>query len=418
VHRTAASSGSGGSSGEKEHVKELRELLRNESGAERRAALQSELAAVQQGAAQRRLAALKTKPVVGVTLASAGCAALDEQQFSIVFLDETSQQVEPHSLVAIARFGVECLLLAGDPLQLPPPLHNCFGEAERTLAATAGLGRTLFDRMAQLDATRVVMLRTQYRCHATLAGIANRLFYESRLIDGAPPPLVARSVERLATLTFCDVRGGREASSGGAQGASYTNAAEAAVVLHLLRLLARAGVDDSRIGVICWYKAQAALLQSQLDERRVVATRQRDAAIVDDLDQLDDLCDILGTDPLLRCATSGQLESQNANVHDVDDDNDTAADDDDDRIDNDSDEQQNDDDDDDDDDGASVHIGTVDGNHAHICIVFCCAFKLLFFVLFSAFQGAERDIIIMATTRTESLGFLGAKVCACRRFVL
>jgi superfamily I DNA and/or RNA helicase len=43
---------------------------------------------------------------------------LDDAQFSIVILDESSQMIEPDALLAIGRFGAECCLMAGDPHQV------------------------------------------------------------------------------------------------------------------------------------------------------------------------------------------------------------------------------------------------------------------------------------------------------------
>lgn len=48
-------------------------------------------------------------------------------QFPMVILDECSQLLEPLGLLSIAPFGVEKLLLVGDPQQLPPPLTFNYG---------------------------------------------------------------------------------------------------------------------------------------------------------------------------------------------------------------------------------------------------------------------------------------------------
>ena len=57
--------------------------------------------------------------VVGSTLASCTSQAMQGETFQIVFLDECSQQIEPSSLMAMG-FGCKRALLVGDPLQLPP----------------------------------------------------------------------------------------------------------------------------------------------------------------------------------------------------------------------------------------------------------------------------------------------------------
>ena len=60
----------------------------------------------------------RTARLVGVTCASASLPVLDDAQFSIVILDESSQMIEPDALLAIGRFGAECCLMAGDPHQV------------------------------------------------------------------------------------------------------------------------------------------------------------------------------------------------------------------------------------------------------------------------------------------------------------
>jgi hypothetical protein len=61
---------------------------------------------------------LKAERVVGVTLAASGFGCLDEIGFPLVLLDEACQQTESSSLLALARFGVENLVLVGDPMQV------------------------------------------------------------------------------------------------------------------------------------------------------------------------------------------------------------------------------------------------------------------------------------------------------------
>ena len=68
---------------------------------------------------RKHVTKLSTNVVVGSTLASCTSQAMKDQTFQIVFLDECSQQIEPSSLMAMG-FGCKRALLVGDPLQLPP----------------------------------------------------------------------------------------------------------------------------------------------------------------------------------------------------------------------------------------------------------------------------------------------------------
>ena len=72
-------------------------------------------------------------------------------------------------MLTLSRFGVRRLALVGDPCQLPPALHGCFGGAERTAAST-GLGRALFSRLESAGRD-IVRLRRQYRCHPKLSDV-------------------------------------------------------------------------------------------------------------------------------------------------------------------------------------------------------------------------------------------------------
>ncbi|CAD7702262.1 unnamed protein product [Ostreobium quekettii] len=105
------------------------------------------------------------------------------------------------------------------------------------------------------------MLRRQYRCHPALADIPNRLFYDGRLLNGCSaeerPPLV----EGWPPISFCDVRGTARRAQGGG---SSANGQEAECVLQILRRLGEAGVEAAACGVICFFRAQVALIQDLL----------------------------------------------------------------------------------------------------------------------------------------------------------
>ena len=60
----------------------------------------------------------------------------------VVLLDECSQMTEPASLLPMARFGCEKLVLVGDPHQLDPTIQGT------EPAHKSGLEQTLFDRLS------------------------------------------------------------------------------------------------------------------------------------------------------------------------------------------------------------------------------------------------------------------------------
>lgn len=126
--------------------------------------------------------------VVGVTCASAANVLLKEMKCHVLILDEASQMTEPLSLLPMACAGPLRMLLVGDCKQLPPTLastaitaptievRDCRaggldGNNDKERVADAGdLSRTLFDRLKAIG-WPCVALRTQYRCHPTIAQI-------------------------------------------------------------------------------------------------------------------------------------------------------------------------------------------------------------------------------------------------------
>ncbi|CAN6454155.1 unnamed protein product [Victoria cruziana] len=76
---------------------------------------------------------------------------------------------------ALDAQGRRCIL-AGDHLQLPPTIQS--PEAEKK-----GLGRTLFERVAQLYGEQVtVMLTVQYRMHKLIMDWSSRELYDSKVV--------------------------------------------------------------------------------------------------------------------------------------------------------------------------------------------------------------------------------------------
>ncbi|XP_078301940.1 5'-3' DNA helicase ZGRF1 isoform X5 [Panthera onca] len=88
---------------------------------------------------------LKQVRVVGVTCAACPFPCMNDLKFPVVVLDECSQITEPASLLPIARFECEKLILVGDPKQLPPTIQGSDAAHEN------GLEQTLFDRLCLME---------------------------------------------------------------------------------------------------------------------------------------------------------------------------------------------------------------------------------------------------------------------------
>ncbi|KAK3610741.1 hypothetical protein CHS0354_028138 [Potamilus streckersoni] len=184
--------------------------------------------------------------VVGVTCASCAFSCLDKMKFPFVLLDECSQMTEPASLLPIARFNCEKLILVGDPKQLDPTVQGSEAGHQE------GLEQTLFDRCMKMGYVPT-MLRIQYRCHPKISAVSNHLFYSGQLKDGVTEEDREPVIADIPALCFIDVFSGQEVSDGVA---SFYNESEAKMVVFLIEVLVNCRVDPASIGVITLYKSQ------------------------------------------------------------------------------------------------------------------------------------------------------------------
>ena len=241
----------------------------------------------------------------------------DGSVFPIVLLDESSQMIEPSSLVPLARFHCQRLIAVGDPKQLPPNLSDV--EAPSATTSTTGpLSKALFERLSEAGVP-TVLLRLQYRMHPTLMATPNRLFYDSALESGVGPEerpalLLPRAVDidgrPLPPLSFVNVAQGQEqrervwrgAAGGGGGESSCYNGEEIAAVVSVVSALLRKGVPSSSIGLITLYRSQwrrlreemsKVMVQMEAEEEKQRRLQERFATtqgsvVVDDLHVLPD----------------------------------------------------------------------------------------------------------------------------------
>ncbi|KAM9143159.1 5'-3' DNA helicase ZGRF1 [Pangshura tecta] len=190
-------------------------------------------------------AILQQVRVVGATCAACPFPSMNNLKFPVVVLDECSQMTEPVSLLPIARFECEKLILVGDPKQLPPTIQGSEGAHDN------GLEQTLFDRLC-LMGHDAVFLRTQYRCHPTISAVVNDLFYEGNLLDGISEMDRSPLLDWLPTLCFFNVNGTEQIERDN----SFYNMAEVYFIIKLIQSLIASGIEGSMIGVITLYKSQ------------------------------------------------------------------------------------------------------------------------------------------------------------------
>ncbi|KAF1417797.1 Protein ZGRF1, partial [Spheniscus humboldti] len=239
-----------GSGNENEQLKELLALMKEDL-------TPAEKIYVRKSIEQHKLGTNKTilqqVKVVGVTCAACPFPCLNSLKFPVVMLDECSQMTEPASLLPIARFQCEKLVLVGDPKQLPPTIQGSESVHEK------GLEQTLFDRLCSMG-HKTILLRTQYRCHPAISAIANELFYEGNLIDGVSEKDRSPLLDWLPTLCFYSVNGVEQIERDN----SFCNMAEVHFTVKLIQSLIASGIEGSAIGVITLYKSQMCKIQNLL----------------------------------------------------------------------------------------------------------------------------------------------------------
>nr|XP_032625623.1 protein ZGRF1 isoform X2 [Chelonoidis abingdonii] len=231
-----------GSGSENEQLKELLALMKKDL-------TPAEKIYVRKSIEQHKLgtnkAILQQVRVVGATCAACPFPSMNNLKFPVVVLDECSQMTEPVSLLPIARFECEKLILVGDPKQLPPTIQGSEGSHDN------GLEQTLFDRLC-LMGHDAVFLRTQYRCHPAISAVVNDLFYEGNLLDGISEMDRSPLLDWLPTLCFFNVNGAEQIERDN----SFYNMAEVYFVIKLIQSLIASGIEGSMIGVITLYKSQ------------------------------------------------------------------------------------------------------------------------------------------------------------------
>ncbi|XP_074760014.1 5'-3' DNA helicase ZGRF1 [Athene noctua] len=239
-----------GSGNENEQLKELLALMKEDLTPVEKMYVRKSIEQHKLGTNKTMLQQVK---VVGVTCAACPFPCLNTLKFPVVMLDECSQMTEPASLLPIARFQCEKLVLVGDPKQLPPTIQGSESVHEM------GLEQTLFDRLC-LMGHKPILLRTQYRCHPAISAIANELFYEGNLTDGVSEQDRSPLLDWLPTLCFYSVNGVEQIERDN----SFYNMAEVHFTVKLIQCLVASGIEGSAVGVITLYKSQMCKIQNLL----------------------------------------------------------------------------------------------------------------------------------------------------------
>jgi superfamily I DNA and/or RNA helicase len=229
----------------------------SEQRAERKAArsearsLESEANAMEAYLSER---IVRTGQVVCATLAGCADDHLKGQSFDWVIIDEASQAMLPAALIAMQR-GPR-LILAGDPLQLPPVVKSDEAQA-------GGLAVSVLERAMQGDHNAAVsqMLTDQYRMAPDIMQLASDLFYEGRLCNGRASEVAsAGNAVQFIDTAGCGFDEDKEPVTG-----STCNPDEAKFLVQRLMELATVH-SELAVAVIAPYRAQVEVLNRSIDD--------------------------------------------------------------------------------------------------------------------------------------------------------
>lgn len=189
---------------------------------------------------------------------------LGSERFDLVLMDEATQASEPLALLAAEH--AERLVLAGDPMQLPPTVLS-------REAVELGLQVSLFERLVrELPPKARRMLEVQHRMHAAIAAFPSERFYEGKLVAHASVaghllrdlPGVRDEPRTAAPLCFLDTAGTGHDEETPPGSESKRNPGEAALLRDEVQALLAAGLQPEQLAVIAPYEAQVRLLRELL----------------------------------------------------------------------------------------------------------------------------------------------------------
>lgn len=191
--------------------------------------------------------------VIFATLDSSGKRSIAQNigKISTLIVDEATLSVESSMIIPLSLCP-DRFVLVGDHKQLGP--QPSYKELE-----VKGYYYSMFQRIIKekICLQNSVMLNTQYRMHPDISQLPNNLFYDNELIDGVHPNdrKISKNFILQKHLNFINFNKEEERN-----GTSYFNQEEITLVYRFVQSLIESGVQNSQIGVICAYGAQAQLI--------------------------------------------------------------------------------------------------------------------------------------------------------------
>jgi ATP-dependent RNA/DNA helicase IGHMBP2 len=203
---------------------------------------------------------LSNSQVITCTLAGAASSLLRDRRFDTVVIDEAAQALEGATWIPIRL--ASRVVLAGDPLQLPPTVKSI--DAQR-----AGLSITLLEKcIERFKPHTIALLKTQYRMNETIMGFSNQYFYKNELnadstVANQTLPLMGRKA-----MLFIDTAGcGFEETTNPEQRSKFNPDEFGILREHLYQLLNAYGdLPKPTIGIISPYKEQVNYITKAIAE--------------------------------------------------------------------------------------------------------------------------------------------------------
>ena len=210
----------------------------------------------------------------------AGPLASDHLEFDVVIFDEASQVLPENALPSIDR--ARQVIVVGDRLQLPPTTFFRGGlgndddsaddeeEDEDTFEGRESILDVMVGKVGAGFAERYLSVHYRSRCES-LIRFSNHAFYENRLLTFPSPDPAASSVHDVYPPKATYDAGGRR-----------TNRDEAERVTEIAFELMATQTASESIGVVALSRPQADLIESLIEERRLL-NRHLDHRFSDDL---------------------------------------------------------------------------------------------------------------------------------------
>ncbi len=116
---------------------------------------------------------MQNASVIATTNSTAASEIMESMHFDFAIVDEASQASIPSTLIPILK--ADRFILVGDHFQLPPVVIS-------REAVEKGLDNSLMNYLAEKYPYQICMLEKQYRMNSAICNLVSKLFYNSNLI--------------------------------------------------------------------------------------------------------------------------------------------------------------------------------------------------------------------------------------------